>query len=170
MRAAGLVDRLAAGAGVFEALFRGVDGEQAAWKAAPEKWSLVEVAAHLLDEEREDFRARLELLLIDPARQWTPIDPEGWVAARDYAARDLSATVDAFVGERAKSVTWLRGLVDPDWEATYEHPALGSLAAGDLLASWVAHDSLHVRQVAWLHYGYGLRLAAGHSAAYAGPW
>ena len=52
MRAAGLVDRLAAGAGVFEALFQGVDPEQAAWKPALEKWSLVEVAAHLLDEER----------------------------------------------------------------------------------------------------------------------
>jgi hypothetical protein len=170
VRAARLVDRLAAGSGMLEALFRGVDAEQAAWKPAPQEWSLTEVAAHLLDEEREDFRARLELLLSDPGREWPPIDPEGWVAARGYAGRDLGATVDAFVGERRRSVKRLRALVDPDWDATYHHPELGTITAGDLLASWVAHDALHMRQAAGLHYGYAAQLAGAHSASYAGPW
>ncbi len=170
MRSAQLVDRLEAGSGVVEALFRGVDAEQAVWKPAPERWSLIEVAVHLLDEECEDFRVRLGLLLNNPGRPWPPIDPEGWVRQREYAKRDLAATVRAFVDERASSIAWLRTLVGPDWRATYEHPALGSLNAGDLLASWVAHDSLHVRQVAGLHYDYGVHLAAGHSASYAGPW
>ncbi|MDH3524764.1 MAG: DinB family protein [Acidobacteriota bacterium] len=170
MDAGRLIDRLAAGGPLFAALFAGVDPQQAAWRPAPGKWSLLEVAAHLLDEEREDFRRRLELVLDDPRREWPPIDPPGWVTSRAYAERDLAATAGAFVAERAASVAWLRGLARPDWDAAHAHPTLGEITAGDLLASWVAHDALHLRQAAGLAYGYVRRLAGSHSPAYAGEW
>jgi hypothetical protein len=165
-----LIDRLEINTGALQRLFAGVSREQAAWKPAPDRWSIVEVAAHLLDEEREDFRARLRLMLESPGDEWPPIDPPGWVTSRRYGERELSDTVIAFVEERARSISWLRSLADPDWGRAHQHPSLGTLRAGDLLVSWVAHDALHARQLAGLHWAYLRRLGAPFSPAYAGDW
>ncbi|MEJ2666086.1 MAG: DinB family protein [Deinococcales bacterium] len=42
--------------------------------------------------------------------------------------------------------------------------------AGDLLASWVAHDLLHVKQIAKLHYDYWSKIAQPYTVDYAGEW
>lgn len=131
---------------------------------------MLEVAAHLLDEESEDFPARLKLLIESPGSPWPSIDPQGWVEDRSYATRDLEETVRDFVTQRARSVAWLRSLEEVDWERTYEHPQLGVLRAGDLLAAWSAHDALHIRQLAGLEWAWCSRLAGHYSPAYAGDW
>jgi uncharacterized damage-inducible protein DinB len=163
------VNRVSANRAVFEALLREVSREQAVWKPAPEKWSMLEVVNHLYDEEREDFRARLELTLTDPAREWPPIDPQGWVASRKYGARELDASLDNFLGEREKSLAWLKGLSAPIWEHRHEVSG-GVRSAGDLLASWLAHDFLHIRQLARLHWQYLSVMAAPYETTYGGPW
>jgi len=165
-----LIDQLEAQAGIIRELVQGVAHEQAAWKPAPERWSILEVVVHLLDEEREDFRVRLGLLLRDPKADWPPIDPQGWVTQREYAKRDLGETLKAFLKEREDSLAWLKGLESPAWDNVKTHPAAGALSAGDMLASWVAHDLLHIRQLAKLHYDYVRRLAEPYSVAYAGDW
>ena len=58
-----LVEQMALNAGRIGALVEGVSEEQARWKPAPEVWSILEVMHHLWDEEREDFRVRLNLIL-----------------------------------------------------------------------------------------------------------
>ena len=73
------INRLSENRQVFEGLLRGVNAEQARWKPSPEKWSMLEVVNHLYDEEREDFRLRLELTLRNPDEPWLRIDPQGWV-------------------------------------------------------------------------------------------
>ena len=60
------IARLAANVRVFEGLAGGVGAEQARWKPAPERWSILEVLNHLYDEEREDFRQRLDFTLHRP--------------------------------------------------------------------------------------------------------
>ena len=165
-----LINRLQASAEVIAGLAKDLPAEQISWKPAPEKWSILEVVAHLLDEEREDFRARIESVLHRPHEDWPPIDPEGWVNERDYASRDLDETLGTLLAEREHSVTWLRSLEEPDWEATYEHPKLGSLRAGDLLASWLAHDFLHIRQLDELHWQYHRRNVRPYDVSYAGGW
>ena len=54
-----LIESLARGGKAFEALLGGVSDDLAGWKPGPSDWSLLEIACHMLDEEREDFRARL---------------------------------------------------------------------------------------------------------------
>ena len=44
------------------------------------------------------------------------------------------------------------------------------LRAGDLLASWLAHDLIHIRQITRLHYRWLERLAAPYQLGYAGPF
>lgn len=164
-----LTNRLSQNRGVFESLLRDVPAEQAVWKPSPEKWSMLEVVNHLYDEEREDFRARLELTLKDPAEPWPPIDPPGWVVTRRYSERELGPSLDSFLSEREKSLSWLQGLSAAHWEN--RHDVSGRVrTAGDLLASWLAHDFLHIRQLTRLHWQYVSVIAAPYETTYAGPW
>ena len=162
--------RMATNAGAVNQFVKHVDIGQAQWKPSAEKWSMIEVMCHLYDEERLDFRRRLELVLEDPTASWPPIDPQGWVSERNYAAQDIVEMRTLFEIERERSIAWLSGLQDPDLEAVHEHPQIGRLSAGSLLASWLAHDYLHIRQLAGLHYGYLAGIAEPHSLSYAGPW
>lgn len=162
------IERLGKNRGVFENLVN-VSTEQARWRPAPDKWSILEVLNHLYDEEREDFRQRLELVLADTSKPWPKIDPRDWVTSRGYNERDLETSLKNFLGEREKSLHWLGQLGLPNWKASKEGPN-GILTAGDLMASWLAHDFLHIRQLSRLHWQYVSAIAEPHKTAYAGPW
>ena len=140
------------------------------WKPSPERWSTVEVLCHLADEEREDFRVRLDLTLHDPEAEWPPIDPAGWVTARDYASRDPQGALDEFLEERGRAITWLEGLDAPDLSIARTHPVAGTLRAGDLLAAWVNHDLLHLRQIVALQYEWIETTSKPFHSQYAGDW
>jgi hypothetical protein len=165
-----LIHRLAAGTAVFQGLVHGVSKDQAIWRPSPKKWSILEVVNHLYDEEREDFRRRIDLILHRTDADWPPIDPEGWVASRDYGKREIEPSLRNFVEEREKSIAWLKELGEVDWGTHKDHPAAGRMTAGDLLGAWAAHDYLHIRQLARLHYDYVSVLAEPHGTAYAGRW
>ena len=164
-----LLSQMEEDAGRVRALARGVSAEQARWKPDPDTWSILEVVNHLLDEERHDFRVRLDYTLHRPGDPWPPIDPGGWVTERGYNQRDLDASLAQFLSERKASIAWLRALSTPDWDASYEAP-WGPIRAGDLLASWVGHDLLHLRQLVELHRALGLAYGSPYRAEYAGDW
>ncbi len=164
------LNRLTANAEALAALARSASEAQARWKPTPAAWSILEVLGHLYDEEREDFRQRVDFTLHRPEADWPAIDPQGWVTARGYNQRPLRAAVDAFIEERLNSLQWLKGLEDANWASAKAHPAGGHVTAGDLLAAWVAHDHLHLRQLNELHWQYLATQAAGFALEYAGGW
>lgn len=96
-------------------LFETVSIEQARLKPDPQSWSMLEVINHLYDEEREDFRARLDFLLHRSGTEWTATDPAGWVTARAYEQRDLHQSIANFSAERQQTLQWLQSLQAPDW-------------------------------------------------------
>ena len=157
-------------ADAIRSLTEGVDDDQARWKPSLGDWSILEVVNHLADEEREDFRTRLELTLLRPEADWPPIDPVGWVASRAYNTRDLTISIYDFLHERARSIDMLVRLESPDWSRERRHPVFGTMTAGTLLHSWLAHDLLHLRQLVELQYAYHARAAAPYSVGYAGDW
>ncbi len=152
------------------ALVAGVSEAQARWKPDAESWSILEVVNHLLDEEREDFRVRIDYTLHRPGEKWPPIDPGGWVVQRSYNERDLGISLAAWLAERERSLTWLNGLAAPDWDAAAIAPWGDPFPAGNLLAAWVAHDLLHMRQLVELHWAWTTAHLAPRSVQYAGDW
>jgi hypothetical protein len=164
-----VINRMRANSRAVAALASVVTDAQARWKPSPDSWSLLEVVNHLYDEEREDFRTRVDYVLNRPGEQAPPIDPEGWVTERAYNQRDPRESLDAFLREREASLEWLQSLRAPDWDAAYQAP-WGVLRAGDLLFAWLAHDHLHLRQLNELHYAYAAQQAAPYSVEYAGDW
>ena len=163
-----MIEQLAANSERFKLFFKNLSDNQARWKPAADRWSLLEVINHLLDEEREDFRRRLTLVLNNSEEPWPPIDPEGWVFQRDYNRKDLYQTIADFFKERANSLNWLRKLDSPNWQATHLHPKMGPLSAELLLVNWLAHDLFHIHQVADLQFAYLKRTVAPVSLDYSG--
>lgn len=161
---------LQANAQRIAALVAGVGEAQARWKPDAASWSILEVVNHLLDEEREDFRVRIDYTLHYPGEAWPPIDPGGWVTVRRYNERDLAESLATFLEERSKSLAWLRGLPAPDWDAATLAPWGEPFPAGNLLAAWVAHDLLHLRQLVELQYAWTAAGLAPRSVQYAGDW
>ena len=162
-------NQMAEHAGSLHSLTLGISADQACWKPDPQSWSILEVINHLYDEERADFRVRLDIILHHPAQPWPLINPTGWVSEHLYNQRDLAQSVDDFLQERRKSLAWLRGLETPDWQASVTSP-FGKLSAGDMFAAWVAHDLLHLRQLVELHWAYTLQAAQPYQLNYAGEW
>jgi hypothetical protein len=155
-------------AAAINALIADIEMEQARWRPADGMWAMIEVVSHLVDEETDDFRLRVGMMLEDPNRVWPPIDPERWVTERKYIERDLPEMAAAFRRERAISLEWLGSLVDPDWNSTRVHPTVGPITSGDLLASWIAHDLFHLRQLMRLQWEYLAVKNPGRSTGYAG--
>jgi hypothetical protein len=164
-----IVQRLAANAETIYALVRRVTEEQGQWKPDTDVWSLTEVMGHLHNEERMDFRIHLKEMFSTPPLRWGALDEE--FLRTDNCGRAL----DAFVAEREASIAWLMALQSPDWNASLEAtfgPDAEKIVftAGDMLASWVAHDHLHIRQINELLYAWNMSQAYPYSVRYAGGW
>jgi hypothetical protein len=154
MKSSVLIDRLYNNLEIFKSLTNNLIDEQYKWKQKPDKWSILEVIHHLYDEEKEDFRLRIEYTLKNPSKEWIPINPPQWVIDRKYNNQNFKEISNNFFAEREKSVKWLKSLKSPDWNNIFEHPQFGEISAGDLLSSWVAHDFLHIRQISLINIEY----------------
>ena len=164
-----IIHKLAANQIVFKQLLARKTVDEYLWRPAPEKWNLLEIVCHLLDEEREDFRARVKHTLETPSAAMKPINPAGWVTERNYATQDYQKTLDSFLKERSASVSWLHTLENPNWKHTYMHQKFGPMSAKLFLTNWLAHDYLHIRQLIRYHYQF-LEEKTAIDLRYAGNW
>jgi len=154
---------------MIRALLAGVGQEEAQVKPNAESWSMLEVVCHLYDEEREDFREHLDFILHRQNEEYHVIDPQGWITERKYNEQNFIKMQEKFFTERWKSLEWLNDLLDAHWDTEYTSP-FGSMKAGDMLACWVAHDNLHIRQLVELRRIRIERMTKPFHIQYAGDW
>jgi hypothetical protein len=152
----------------IRALAEGIPDGPARWNPEPDAWSVLDVINHLAYEERHDFRDRLDLVLHRPQETWPRMDPARGVTDSSRQ-RELGQALEMFLAEREESLAWLKILEAPDWDAAHEAP-FGQIRAGDVLAAWVAHDLLHLRQLIELRCQLLARQAEPYSLRYAGRW
>lgn len=133
---------------VLPSLVRDLTDEQFRWVPPSGNWSILEILGHMVIEETDDFRKRVQMTLEDAIQTWPDYDPEGIVKKEKFNEKVPREVLDQFLLERKQSLQWLSTLESPDWNSTYQHPRIGPLKAGDLFVSWVVHDQLHVRQIA----------------------
>jgi hypothetical protein len=163
------VTELTHNAGAFHQLLHGSTPEEYLWRPAENKWCLLEIVCHLLDEEKEDFRARVHHILHTPDAPMTPIDPQGWVQSRKYLEKDFEESLAEFEKERIASTQWITQSANMRWGNEHQHPTLGTLSAKMMLANWVEHDYLHLRQILNLRHALLLHKSRV-SLDYAGNW
>ncbi|MCA9001210.1 MAG: DinB family protein [Planctomycetes bacterium] len=163
-----LIGRLAFFAKGLRQLLDGLSDVDARWRPSDGGWSILEIVCHLADEDLHDFRARLELLLKDPKASWPALDPRARVQELGFNEQDFKRALQQFEMERARNVAWLKSIGTASWTETHDHPSGRAIRAGDLLASWVCHDALHLGMVADRLKKMALRDAPGFSVDYAG--
>ena len=164
-----IANKLEENAKTFDHLLRKKSKSEIIWRSAPEKWNLLDIVSHLLDEEKEDFRARVKHVLETPEFPMPKIDPAGWVTSRNYSDNDFSKTLQSFLEERKRSIEWLRALKSPDWNRTYLHEKMGALPAKMFLINWHAHDLLHMRQIIRIDFEH-TQNKFSEKLDYAGNW
>lgn len=153
----------------FRSMLEGCPSGLITYRPDPAQWCLLEVICHLCDEEVLDFRTRCLQTLQDPQVKWPPIDPQGWVIAKNYINQDFNAKKEEFYNERVRSVELLHSLKDPDWNNIYHHPKIGPVKASMMLHNWLMHDYLHMRQINRIKTEY-FRHVSGENLQYAGNW
>ena len=168
MNSAYLAQMLMRQSDLVQKLVGDVSPEQAVWKPDPDRWSVLEVVNHLYDEEREDFRVRLDILLRASDEPWPPIHPMEWVTERQYNAREPAASLENFLAERRASLDWLASLRPPDWDAGVQSPWDFFMRAGDMAASWVVHGQWHNEQLIRLRRDWTIEQAKPYDVRYAG--
>jgi hypothetical protein len=129
----------------IRSLLNGITQEEAQRKPNAESWSILEVICHLHDTEREDFREHLDFILHRQDEKYHVIDPQDWITSRKYNEQDFNEMKEKFFTERSKSLEWLKGIPNSDWDITYTSE-YGSVSAGEMFSCWIAHDNLHIRQ------------------------
>ncbi len=157
---------------VLEGLYKNVADTQMRWKPASDRWSLLEVLNHLLDEEREDFKQALKNIIENPTIGWPDISPSAWVKTREYNQRDPSVSLEAFSTERGASLNWLSGRTELPLDTIHEgtHPFKNPMKTGDIIILWVAHDYFHIRQITNLKWEYLMEVSSPYSCGYAGDY
>lgn len=143
-----------------------LSGLDDAWLTAdegPGTWSVIGVLGHLCHGEEADWIPRARTILEEgETHPFEPFDRE----AQNTLYGDWTATelIDRFENLRASSLGTLRSweLRPEQFALTGTHPEFGRVTLGQLLATWVAHDLTHVRQIA--------RILAHRYDAAVGPW
>lgn len=87
-----------------------------------------------------------------------------------YNGRSLLDSLAHFLQERQRSLDWLEEMETPNWDAVRATPWRRQITAGDMLASWVAHDILHMRQLVELKWAATLPDLEPYRVNYAGDW
>ena len=121
------------------------------WVTATEgddTWSPYDVIGHLIHGERTDWIPRARHILEGETRPFDPFDRTAQFT-QSQGAR-LSELLATFAELRLENLAALVGmnLTSADLSRRGQHPELGEVTLGQLLATWVVHDLDHVGQIA----------------------
>ncbi len=128
----------------------------------PQTWSPYDVIGHLIHGERTDWMVRARHILAGRTEPFEPFDRTAQF--RESQGKRLSELLATFSELRRENVAALvaLNLTEADMSRRGQHPALGEVTLGQLLATWVVHDLDHVGQIA--------RTMAKAYGQAVGPW
>lgn len=148
---------------VLSALLGGLSEEWVLSNEGQDSFSPRDVLGHLVSGEKTDWVVRTETILVHgPERSFEPFDRFSF--REDYEDYSLGELVDLFRELRERNLERIRDLgIGPEQLSLKgRHPELGDVTLRQLLATWVAHDLSHIRQIA--------RVMAKQYRDEVGPW
>jgi hypothetical protein len=131
-------------------------------------WSAFDIVGHLNVAERTDWMPRVRTIL--EHGETRPFDPFDRLAQKkESEGKSLEQLLDDFARLRSENLAALQALnlQSADLARRGTHPALGSVALSELLATWAVHDLTHLHQLSRV-MAYQYREAVGPWNAYLG--
>ena len=132
---------------ILEKLLHSAPQEVLQWKPAPDRWSISEVLAHLVDVEAM-FSERVRRMVEEKSPHLPEFDEKA--AQTKYSSGTAIEHLRKFCHERDRTVTMLRYLPASAGACTGQHAALGTITLDQHMNEWAFHDLGHIRQIAEL--------------------
>jgi uncharacterized damage-inducible protein DinB len=115
-------------------------------RPAPGKWSIVEIIAHLAEDELSSSWRYRQMIERDGVALHG-FDQELWARLGDYASWTARDALDMFRLLRLANVTLLTRLTAAEWERSGVHAERGPMTVRSLAAHMAGHDRNHIEQI-----------------------
>ena len=132
------------------------------YKPAPEKWSIRQQVAHLVDAELV-MGARIRWSAAQPGKGIVAIDQDRWAATGKYDATPFELSLETFNAARRWTLDFVRRLTPAEREGAYiMHEERGKENLERLLYMLAGHDLNHLKQIAELRQASSKANRTGH--------
>ncbi|HXB75204.1 MAG TPA: DinB family protein [Candidatus Acidoferrales bacterium] len=141
-----LLERFRRGPEVLAMVLTGVFGEEEDFIAAPGKWSIRQIVAHLADSELVGAH-RMRQVIAEDNPTLIAFDQDAWTRNLDYARRKPKQSLETFRRVRAENHELLKGLPESAFERAGNHSENGPMTLRRLLEGYAQHAESHARQM-----------------------
>lgn len=147
---------------VLRTLLEGLSDDWITSNEGPDTWSPYDVVGHLIHGETTDWIARMEIILGDGDKLFTPFDR--FAQFEESKGKTLNDLLNDFERVRKKNLEILRSknIDESLFQRKGIHPKFGEVTLEQLLSTWTAHDLTHVAQIT--------RVMAKQYKPNIGPW
>jgi DinB superfamily len=136
----------AASAKKLERLLKGLPAAKLRKRPAADKWSVVEIMAHLADSEIVTS-FRLRQILGTPGTPIPAYDQNAWAKAGRYEKRDARTSLQQFRVLREANLALLKSLSTEQWQHHGMHSERGAETIERLVTLIAGHDLNHTQQI-----------------------
>lgn len=124
----------------------GLSDEQLHWKAAPDKWSIIEVLSHLVDHSMiTSFRIRKIVAELDA--QLPAFDQDPWVSRSKANESTVEEVLTVYEALLAYNLLFFKRLSSEDWDRSGVNVKGKTFKLSELLAGFVNHVGVHLGQI-----------------------
>jgi hypothetical protein len=127
-------------------LIGGVSEEKLRRRPAPQKWSVLEILAHLADDELVSSW-RYRQMIEHNGVTMMGFDQDKWARLGDYGSWSVREALEMFRLLREANLRLLTGLTPREWECIGNHAERGRMTVRDLARHMAAHDINHILQI-----------------------
>jgi hypothetical protein len=115
-------------------------------RPASGKWSVIEIVAHLAEDELVSSW-RYRQMLEHPGCSLTGFDQDKWAAYGRYEEWSSQEALDMFTLLRTANLRMLRALNSEEWQRFGNHAERGRISVRDLALHMAGHDLNHLKQI-----------------------
>src|SRR5579862_5649502 len=141
-----LLERFRRGPELLAVVLTGVFGEEEDFVAAPGKWSVRQILAHLADAELVGAH-RMRAVLAEDNPKLMAFDQDAWTRNLDYAQRKPKQSLETFRRLRAENYDLLKGLPDETYARTGNHSERGPITLRFQVELLAQHAESHAQQM-----------------------
>jgi uncharacterized damage-inducible protein DinB len=127
-------------------LIKDLSSEELARRPRDNKWSIVEILAHLAEDELTSTWRYRQMIEHDGITL-EGFDQDLWAELGRYSAWSASEALQMFRLLREANLRMLASLRPEQWERTGNHSERGKLTVRDLARHMAAHDINHIKQI-----------------------
>ncbi|MGH9833052.1 MAG: DinB family protein [Blastocatellia bacterium] len=118
----------------------------AIWRPAEDRWSILEIAAHLADAELL-ASARIRRIITQDRANLFGYKQEWWAQKLGYRRQRIETVSTRFVFLRRENAELIESIADEVWQFKGRHDEDGELSLRQLIEGYIAHTAKHLNQM-----------------------